>query len=241
MLKGIKELNLKEGDVGTEVSILMDNSYLAMVKEINDEIKLKIQEKKDHPMEPEPPADQDGPLKNIRIVIDPGHGGTSIGAVGPQGTREKDIALGTGLILREKLKGLGADVLMTREKDTNVTLAQRVEVANKSEADLFISVHYNGFADPTANGTETYWYLNGSETSERLANSIQRLMVIKLGRRDRGVKQANFYVLRETDMPAVLVEPLFLTNPTEENLAKSISNQRKVAEAVLEGIIEIYP
>jgi N-acetylmuramoyl-L-alanine amidase len=233
-MKGIEKLNIENLENQTLIKILLSKNYKKEVQEDNQQLLIKILEDK---------KEEDKVKKQLEgkiIVIDPGHGGTSFGAVSPSGIREKDLNLQTSLIIENLLLNLGARVLLTRTKDVNVTLAQRVNIANNNKADLFISVHYNGFSDPQANGTETYWSSQGTKGSENLAALLQRELLEKLQRRNRGVKQANFYVLRETKMPAALIEPLFITNPVEEQIIKSESNRVKVAEAVVAGILKFY-
>ncbi|QNO16653.1 N-acetylmuramoyl-L-alanine amidase [Alkalicella caledoniensis] len=220
------------------IEVQLEDEYQSTIEKSGGEV-LVIIKKKDA-AGPTPPDEQKLLLDGLTIVIDPGHGGTSVGAVGPRGTREKDVVLSTSLIIEKMLVQLGANVLLTRRTDKNVSLAERVNIANKNNADVFVSVHYNGFSDPSANGTETYWHTRGSNQSSRLASTVQNYLIKKLQRRNRGVKQANFYVLRETKMPAILIEPLFLTNPTEETLIRNEANQKLVAEAVVEGLVEIY-
>ncbi|SET05342.1 N-acetylmuramoyl-L-alanine amidase family protein [Anaerobranca gottschalkii] len=234
-MNGIEKLNIEKNNNQTLIKILIDKNYEKELQDNKEEVILKITEKKN-----EPPDKQLKPLKDKKIIIDPGHGGTSFGAVGQTGVREKDLNLQTSLIIEKLLTNLGAKAILTRIKDENVTLAQRVNVANNNKGDLFISVHYNGYSDPQANGTETYWSSQGTKGSEKLAALLQTQLLEKLQRRNRGVKQANFYVLRETKMPAALIEPLFITNPVEEQIIIKEENMVKVAEGVVDAILKFY-
>ena len=156
-------------------------------------------------------------LKTVSsIAIDPGHGGFDSGAVSPGGRyREKDVnlllaaELSACLELSDCLKPL-----LLRSEDRYMSLAQRVKAAEREKADLYLSLHHNGFADPAARGSETFYY-PGSE-GEKAARLIQNMIVSWLGIPDRGIKEGrDLYVLKNTTMAAVLVEPLFLTSPAD--------------------------
>lgn len=202
------------------------------------------------------PADQKGmiflleklSLKGSKIVIDPGHGidpnGRDPGAIGPTGVQEKDVNLAIALKLAALLKQAGANVYLTRSDDNcPYTLSGRAYYANDLGADLFISIHSNASLSTEASGTSTYFYApEGTELGQQrwerlhLAMAIQNALVAVLGTKDLGVREANFAVLRNTDMPSVLVETAFLSNPTEEQLLKNPSFQAKVAEGIFNGI-----
>ena len=131
------------------------------------------------------------------ITLDPGHGGTSeVGgsspnnAVGPNGTLEKDLVLDIGLKLRVRLRDSGHDVTMTRSTDVNLGLADRAEVAKDNDADVFVSIHFNGWHDPAVQGTETYVYPDSDAKNTRLASAVQTKVLACTGYRDRGVKSA---------------------------------------------------
>lgn len=177
------------------------------------------------------------------IIIDAGHGGRDSGAVGPAGLREKEITLAVALQVADILLGIGVEPQLTRNTDkhfaTSVSadLAARTKLANKAGAALFVSVHCNSSTDLSATGTETYHYPN-SVAGNRLANYLQRQLVAALGLRDRGVKSENFAVLRETTMPAALVELAFISNPQEEALLRNTAVQQKAAWAIAAGIGE---
>lgn len=180
------------------------------------------------------------------VCLDPGHGGRDPGSRGPTGYVEKNGTLAIALACRDALRAAGVNVVMTRETDRDLAppgdysqpqdLAARAAVANRARADCFVSVHTNAAASAAAYGTETYYY-PGSTSGEKLARAIQAAVVAVLGTYDRGVKSANFAVLRQTTMPAALVEVAFGTNPGEEAKLKDPDFQRRAGEAIAQGIL----
>jgi len=181
-----------------------------------------------------------GLLGGVKIVIDPGHGGSDPGAVGKSGTYEKNNALATAFKLTELLRSAGAQVILTRSTDILPSLDERAVLANNQKADLFISVHNNSFTSTTAHGTET-WYSSAnpvSSQSKALASSIQSELVKEIGLTNRGIKDANYYVIKYTKMPAVLVEIGFISNPTEEQLLASSAFQAKAALGIYRGVLK---
>jgi len=187
-------------------------------------------------------------LKNVVIVLDPGHGtdpdGRDPGAVGPGGTLEKDVNLAIALKLADLLRAEGAKVYLTREGETTpYRLAERAFYANELGADVFLSIHCNASLNPEVGGTSTYVYAPpGTELGQqreerlRLGRSIQSALVAALGLRDIGVLEANFSVLRNTKMPSALVEVAFISNPQEEKLLRDPAFQARAAEGILEGL-----
>jgi len=148
--------------------------------------------------------------------------------------------LDIALKLKSKLEGAGIRVLMSRTTDISKSLQERVNEANSKKADLFISIHNNSVLEknPVPNGTETYFSLNGAKYSAQLTYAIHRNVVRRVGLRDRGVKTADFYVIKNTNMTAALVEVAFLSNPYEESLLRSDSFKEKAAQGIFEGIRE---
>ena len=207
-----------------------------------------------------------------RIAIDPGHGGIDNGKVGRSGVKEKDINLEIALLLQDQLlDALGVDVVLTRIEDELVALEGRAEIANAEGADLFISIHCNGWFHPDAGGFETF-FLSPARTEDesRLAREenasiqfenpglspeeaddldfilwdmVQNEFITEsselsevLDIRNRGVKQAGFKVLKGIQMPAVLIEAAFLSNPEEERLLQDPDFQRRIVRGIVEGI-----
>ncbi|MDR7240682.1 N-acetylmuramoyl-L-alanine amidase [Neobacillus drentensis] len=174
------------------------------------------------------------------IVIDPGHGGKDPGASG-NGLVEKEIVLDIANRVNSRLSHSLAKVVMTRENDTYPSLEERVNLAEESGADTFVSIHVNTFISSNANGTET-WYSSkyaGVESKE-LAKEIQQELVKALGTYDRGIKEEAFYVIENTKMPSVLVEIGFISNTSDADKLASNTYRQKAADAIYKGIIDFY-
>lgn len=181
-----------------------------------------------------------GTLNNKVIVIDAGHGGKDPGAV-TDDLYEKEVALKVSLLLQEKLEEEGALVIMTRDDDTYLTLDERVEVANRTNADIFISVHANAATNPSANGVETFWnHTLESEASEHLAKNLQDQLLSHMDISDRGVKHANFRVIRNTKMPSALVELGFMTNEKDFNYMKTDEFYEDAVKGLYNGIVDFF-
>lgn len=187
-------------------------------------------------------------LAGKRIVLDPGHGGTDPGAIGPGGTQEKDVTLPIALAVRDLLVKAGAKVWLTRDTDRDVyapndsaveELGARVAVANANQADVFISIHANASTDASATGTGTYYYRK-SGYDGMLADYIQRSVVAATGLADRGTVAANLYVTKRTRMPAVLVETAFISNPREEKLLATPAFQQRLAAGIVNGLDQFF-
>lgn len=169
-----------------------------------------------------------------RIVIDPGHGGKDPGAIGND-TMEKWVALTISEKLQRRLLANGYDVKMTRSEDVFIPLPERATLSNNWKADLFVSVHANSATSSTAKGLESYYY-GESSSGKQLASSIQTALVSNTNNENRGTHSADFYVLRHTSMPAVLVETGFISNPADAVLLNDEGYQDKVASSIAEGI-----
>ncbi|WP_027416544.1 N-acetylmuramoyl-L-alanine amidase [Aneurinibacillus terranovensis] len=173
--------------------------------------------------------------EKVTIVVDAGHGGKDTGAIGVNDTREKDFTLAVVLKLADDLKKEPKfNVILTRDGDTYPTLTDRVKIANDAPADLFISVHANS-GPPSANGTETYYY---ADQSKGYADTVHAHLVQVTGFTDRKVKTADFYVIKNTKMPSILVEVGFITNADNNREMMDDSFQQKVADGIYQGIVE---
>ncbi len=228
-------------------------------------------------------------LRDIVIVLDPGHGGTDPGAIGPRGTQEKNVTLAIAKAVREDLSRIpGIKIYMTRDRDTYPTLGQRLALARRVKADMFISIHADSFHRRAARGVTIFALSEGRATSEAgrwiaeqenrselvggvdLAdkNKLLRSVLVDLSQtatissslllgqsifnevkpfailHSHRIEQASLYVLTSPDIPAVLVETGFISNPQEEALLRSPAYQAKMANAISEGLLgylKAYP
>jgi N-acetylmuramoyl-L-alanine amidase len=181
-------------------------------------------------------GDRSGPERLRRaVVIDPGHGGADSGAIGPTGLRECDVTLDIARRVAEILDGRGVPVVLTRTADTAVALEDRTDIARRERALAFVSIHANASQSPTRKGTETYY---ASRESEPLAAAVQNEIMRVLEEPDRGVRTADFYVIVNMPAPAVLVETAFISNPMEERLLRDPATRRRIAEAIVRGLIK---
>ena len=168
----------------------------------------------------------------MKIVIDPGHSGPVEPGACAGGVRECDVVLAIAKLLAEQLYDSGDEPLLTRTGDIDSDgLAFRADLANANGAAMFISIHANSVANPAAHGTEVYHY-PGSARGRRLASLLQARLVAELGTADRGVKAANFQVLRETDCPAALVEVAFISNEADRRLLTGYAGRLAAAVAI---------
>lgn len=170
------------------------------------------------------------------VVLDAGHGAKDSGAVGVTGKYEKNFNLAVILKAAELLKQENKiDVVLTRSDDTFLELKERAAIANNLNADLFVSVHANSSGSSAASGTETYYQ---RQASKALANVMHKYLVEATGLSNRGVRYGNFHVIRETKMPAVLLEVGYLSNKKDEALLFTESLQNNVAAGMVKGIKE---
>lgn len=176
-----------------------------------------------------------GPL----IVLDAGHGGKDEGAK-VRSLQEKKIALLTTLYSKKYLEELGYRVLLTRSRDSYVSLAKRVLIANKMNCALFVSVHFNTAPNHLAQGLEVYYIGENTprgRASRKLANYLLYCVLDETGALSRGLKLGNhLYVIRETQMPAVLFEAGFMTNPEEGAKMKDKQYLQKIAKGISLGV-----
>lgn len=213
-------------------------------------------------------------LKIRRIIIDPGHGGSAPGAVGPTGLQEKEVVFEIARWLRKLLTDSGEfEALLTREDDQDLALEERTRFANARAGDLFISIHANASKNRESQGLETYYlslakdndsrrvaaFENQSTAGEfrqldetlsqilkqskvkesaQLARVVQQHLVGRTQLYDGGVRQAGFVVLIGANMPAILVETGYISNPVEEQLLRQPDYHRRIAQAIFEGILQ---
>lgn len=173
----------------------------------------------------------------MKIVIDPGHGGSDMGAHS-KGLQEKNVVLDIAQKLQKLLSSAGHSIKTTRESDVYVDLYERANIANNFNADIFVSIHCNAGNSEQANGTETLYY-PGSEKGRMFAGEVQENLLEKLDRQDRGLKKrGDLVVLNSTEMPAVLVEVAFISHPIERKLLRDEGFRQLAAEAIAEGVEE---
>lgn len=184
---------------------------------------------------------QEGVLSGLTIAVDPGHGGSDPGAIGYQGTFEKDVNLAIGLYLGELLHEAGAKVIFTRDSDIYVSIFERPEIALEARADLFVSIHANSHIQRgTARGTETL-YRAKDPVSELFARAVQDELVKAITLIDRRIwGREDLAVFNGSDIPAVLVEVGFLDHPDEEVLLRASGFQKVAAQGIFNGIVRFY-
>ena len=171
-----------------------------------------------------------------KVFIDPGHGGYDNGAV-KNGVYEDEINLQISKKIEAKLKARGVQVKMSRYNDTYLSLTERTRMANNEGSDVFVSIHQNSAESPSANGIETFYYSPRTDSKE-LANDIQNDIINATDAYNRGIKTANFAVIKTAQMSSSLVECGFISNPTEAQNLSSSSYQDKVAEGIVNGIMD---
>lgn len=190
-------------------------------------------------------------LKGKKIAIDPGHGGSDSGAIGPTGVMEKNVTMRVSRELKRLLEAEGATVVLTRTTDTEVSdkganataveeLEARCEIANRANADIFLSIHADAFTNREVKGTTAYYYAKASEKSKRLADSVRLALIDAIGTLDRGTQTCNFYVVKHTDMPATLVEISFISNADEERMMNSEEGVKNIARGIADGIADYF-
>lgn len=182
----------------------------------------------------------------MKIILDAGHGYNTPGKRSPDGFREWEFNNETALLARELLNMYqNVEIQLTHDVSgkTDVSLDSRCAYANRWGADLFVSIHANAFGEGGWNesdGIETYIYTTKPKEAGELAAKVQKNLVGVTGRDNRGVKSANFQVLRDTEMTAILVECGFMTNKAEAELLKSKDYRVKCAKAIVDGIVAQY-
>lgn len=174
------------------------------------------------------------------IYIDPGHGGLDLGAVIKKPRmEEKKYTLITAHYVKRYLEKMGYRVSLTRSRDFFISLRRRVDVANRARAGIFLSIHYNSCPNKNVSGIEIYYNkkINRcSYISKLLAKDILQSLTFRTKAKSRGIKRANYFVLKTTKMPSVLVESGFLTNSCERNLVRQREYLQKIARGISEGV-----
>ena len=179
--------------------------------------------------------------KPLKVVIDPGHGGNDPGGIGQSGVLEKDVNLSIALLLRDNLKQQGIEVVMTRETDCGLysetsknkkkeDLAKRIQIIEEAEADFVLCIHQNIFTDSKYKGAQVFYY-ESSEAGAKLADSIQNQLIIGVDPENNRVSKSNmnYYMLKQSPIPIVIVECGFLSNKEEELKLGTLEYQRALA------------
>lgn len=190
--------------------------------------------------------------KNLRgktVILDPGHGGGDPGTIGVGPTTEAENVLAIAWELKTMLEKAGAEVILTRQSNVNPAsgtafsgqqngqLAARVATANRSQGEIYLSLHNDWNDNSSVQGTSVYYY---KAQDLQLAESLQKALVRQLKTVDLGIRQGNLYVLRNTKMPAALVEIGFLSNPREAKLLSKPTYRLDVARGLLAGINDYF-
>ncbi|MFD1850178.1 N-acetylmuramoyl-L-alanine amidase [Oceanobacillus bengalensis] len=175
---------------------------------------------------------------NKTIIIDAGHGGHDVGAIGASGTFEKDFTYFTAQELEKELTALGANVLLTRPGDEFISLNARASFSNISNTDAFISIHYNSFTEqPNVTGIETFYY---HDQNKDLARYVQEEMIKATNANNRGYEFGDLYVLRQNFKPAVLVELGFISNGESEAKLRTKAYQQQLVQGMVNGLSRYF-
>ncbi len=181
--------------------------------------------------------------QSLVVVIDPGHGAFDLGARN-QHCEEKDLCLKTGHFLRRQLEQRGYHVIMTRSRDEYIPLKKRAAVANEAKSQVLVSLHFNSAKNTTAQGIEIFYYPKGEpwrmKNSKRLAQTVLSKMVASTEAFSRGVKEGNYCVIRETKMPAILIEGGFMTHKDEMHKIRDDRYLDKLAHSIADGLVQYF-
>jgi N-acetylmuramoyl-L-alanine amidase len=219
------------------IQLFEPHTYSITAEEGVTKVTLKEAKPTQAPAPTPTPVPNPQPSGQFVIVLDPGHGGKDSGAAGTAGNYEKTLVLSiaktTAAILKQNPN---FKVIMTRSGDTYPTLQERVAQANSAKADVFLSFHANA-ATASAHGTETYY---NTSRSKEFASIVHKHLIQATGFTDRGLRTANYYVIKNTQMPSALIEVGFLTNAAENKKMLDPAFQKRVGEAMAAAITEYY-
>lgn len=179
----------------------------------------------------------------MKIMLDAGHGYNTPGKRSPDGLQEYAFNRSVASYAKTLLESYqNVTVTFAHSDQKDVPLKERTDAANRLKVDVYVSIHANAYKDSwnDADGIETYVYPTKPKEAYELAQKIQKNLVTDTGLRDRGVKTADFHVLRETKMTAILAECGFMTNPTEAKLMRSEDYQQTCAHAIVKGVAEQF-
>lgn len=228
----INDITVKKVGDNTEVILTFRRGIEYEILSRNEDDRIAISLRRDQNIKP----------SDMLIAIDSGHGGKDPGAVSPNGTREKDINISISQKLNKGLKDKGYSTLMIRDSDVFVNLYERANIANKNQADIFISIHSNSHPKNDIAGIQVLYNPESKDIeSYPLAKLIMDELLKGTGAKDRGIiKRPNLVVLNKTSMPAVLIEVGFLSNPVEEKLIRDETYQDKIVKSIIKGIEKYF-
>jgi len=219
-------------DIDIQCSCPIEHGYIARYATEDSEAEIVIRHQ---------PAGRSRSLNGKTIVVDPGHGGTATGSIGPRRTIEKDVVLTLGKLLAKELERFGAKAILTRDTDTTLGLYERVDLAREEKADFLISLHTNALPDGEnpflRHGTGTYYYQPGSR---RAAEAVHRHLLQATGLRDDGIFYDDLALVRPTEFPAVLVEVAYMMYPEEEKLLQDPKFMKRVAKGLAAGLQDYF-
>ena len=228
LFKGIKATVEGVGKAKDNIGVLMTSIF----GEGNDTSQINTEKQFD--LEEE----QNNNEKKYVVYIDAGRGGTDTGYKLDDGVTEKDINLEISKLVSSRLSSQGdISVIVSRNSDATISNRERMEDANKQNADVFVSIYMTGNEDSTAQGVQTFYRVDSSDASDQLATLVQKSIVAYVDLKDRGATEFTFDVLKENNMPAILIQCGFLSNPKE---AKKLTNpefQKELAEGISQGIL----
>mgnify|MGYP003971129115 CR=1 FL=1 len=176
-------------------------------------------------------------LRNKIIILDPGHGGVDPGAIVDRTLYEKRYTLDIAKRVQVLLEKEGAYVILTRSSDATKSLHSRVKLANKQNADLFLSIHLNSFKNSKVSGSQSFY---SKSKDKKLAQHIQKQISHDFNTKNNGIRRSRFFVLRHTKMPSTLLEPLFMTNKKEKNQLLKPAYRSKLANSIFLGVKNYY-
>lgn len=224
---------LGENNLNIQVKITPDAKNLLAV----------IKQKKEKGQEKEEPviskAEKKEPsISNLyKVVIDPGHGGTDVGAT-RAGIYEKNITLSIAKMVEKNLASKGVQTTMTMEKDKTLSLQERCDISNETRPDVFVSIHVNSSVNDAIYGVETHWWKQDSVEYAEIVHSHLEKNFNKWKTKDRGLFKSQFYVINHTEAPAILVEIGFISNAEEREAIITEKRQSEIAKAISNGVME---
>lgn len=179
----------------------------------------------------------EGSLSGFTIVLDAGHGGRDPGAIAIDGTYEKDLIVDITRNIAAKLRTYGATVIETRTADYFISLDERANMSDGEQADAFISIHYNSFPVLSVQGINTFY---NSQSDYQLAHDIHSKLAANVPLQNRGIEQANYKVLRNTQAPSILLELGFISNPYDLSMIRTADYQNMVADSIAAGLMQYF-